>query len=120
MAPTYQLAVKHVFDRPNPREKRYANHLVHAAWQGSRIILRQTSPESEGIFDFMIQLHKACEGQWSRFVDVDQDYVISSSDLDAFLRYAAQFLAHVGNYHVSFVRPTKHYLALMLNLAGRG
>lgn len=98
MATTYQLRIKDVFECLSEREKRYAHHLARAAWLGSRIVLRQTSPESEGIYDFILRLHKACGGKWSKLADGD---VVGLRDVNAFLEYAAQFLAHLGNYYVS-------------------
>jgi dipeptidyl-peptidase-3 len=98
MAATYQLAISDVFDTLSAREKRYAHHLARAAWLGSRIVLRQTSPESEGIFDLILQLHKACNGRWSALVD---DAKVEQKEVDAVLEFAAQFLAHLGNYYVS-------------------
>ncbi|KAK4197328.1 dipeptidyl peptidase III [Triangularia verruculosa] len=102
MATTYQLAIKEVFDRLTPKEKRYAHHMARTAWLGSRIVTRQTSPESEGIYDLIFHLHKACQGDWSRFLHrTHQHDAVEPSDVDAFLEYAAQFLAHLGNYYVS-------------------
>lgn len=62
-ATTHQLATKELFDSFTQREKLYAHHLARAARHGSRIILRQTSPEGTSIFDFILELHKACEGR---------------------------------------------------------
>ncbi|KAH6621473.1 dipeptidyl peptidase III [Chaetomium sp. MPI-SDFR-AT-0129] len=96
MATTYQLNIKGVFDGLSPREKLYSHYLVQAVWHGSRIVLRQTSPESEGIFDFIIELHKACDGQWFELV---RENGVDSQDVKGFLDYAGQFLAHLGNYY---------------------
>ncbi|KAK1826080.1 dipeptidyl peptidase III [Podospora conica] len=96
MAATYQLHIKDIFDGLNPREQLYAHHLARAAWQGTRIVLRQTSPESEDIFDFILGLHVACRGEWSSLVNEDG---VSRADVDAFLDYAGQFLTHLGNYY---------------------
>ncbi|KAK4220726.1 peptidase family M49-domain-containing protein [Podospora fimiseda] len=85
MATTYQLQIKTIFNTLSPREKLYAHHLSQAAWQGSRIILRQTSPESAGIFDFILELHNASQGQWAKLTE--QTGV------------AGQFLSHLGNYY---------------------
>ncbi|KID94054.1 dipeptidyl peptidase III, partial [Metarhizium majus ARSEF 297] len=66
---THQLVIEGLFDGLTHREKLYAHYLARAAWYGSRIILRQTSPEGTGIFDFILELHKACKGQWNKLVD---------------------------------------------------
>ncbi|KAK3987106.1 dipeptidyl peptidase [Cladorrhinum sp. PSN332] len=65
-----------------------------AAWHGSRIVLQQTSPESECIFDFILELHKACEGQWSKLANEDG---VGREDVESFLDYAGQFLAHLDH-----------------------
>ena len=64
-----------------------------AAYSGSRIILRQVSPESEGIYDLIIALHESCGGDWKQLQDQTG---VSSEDVDGFLSYAAQFLGNLG------------------------
>jgi dipeptidyl-peptidase III len=66
-----------------------------ACFSGTRIILRQISPESEPIYDFIIALHNHCKGDWKA---VQKDAGLSDSELAAFLNYAAQFLGNNGNY----------------------
>jgi len=66
-----------------------------ASFAGHRIVLRQTSPESESIYDFILALHKASNGDWKSLAaraNVDEQ------GLAAFLQYAAQFLGNAGNY----------------------
>lgn len=71
--------------------------LCSAAWHGTRIILRQVSPESIEIFDFIIELHSCVAGDWDRLTRVAG---IMSTELAAFLEYAATFLSNIGNYYV--------------------
>ncbi|OAQ95982.1 hypothetical protein LLEC1_02851 [Akanthomyces lecanii] len=87
--PTQQLAIKDLFEVLSTREKLYAHHLAQAAWNGSRIILRQTSPEGTGIFDFIMELHKACQGQWNSLVELQG---VDPDDLTAFLEFAGLVL----------------------------
>ncbi|KAL2024244.1 hypothetical protein VTK56DRAFT_9400 [Thermocarpiscus australiensis] len=91
----FRLGVKSQFERLTAREKRYAHHLARAAWFGTRIILRQVSPESPRIFDFITELYRACGGNWDALVAPGD---ISNEDLDRFLKYAAMFLSNIGNY----------------------
>lgn len=70
---------------------------VRAAWHGARIILRQVSPESIDIFDFILELYQSCSGDWDMLV---AEGCIGQEDCDAFLDYAATFLSNVGNYYV--------------------
>jgi dipeptidyl-peptidase-3 len=67
-----------------------------AAWLGTRIILKQVSPESPAIFDFIVELHRTCSGNWNSFIGSH----VSQDDLQQFLIYAATFLSNVGNYYV--------------------
>jgi dipeptidyl-peptidase III len=94
-APVNQLGVKLLFDGLSEREKLFAHHLSRAAWHGSRIILRQTSPEGPGIFDFIMALYKSCEGRWNQLAY--QSGVILK-ELESFLEYCGHFLSNMGNY----------------------
>lgn len=66
-----------------------------AAFQGTRITLRQVSPESEHIYDLIISLYHACKGEWKVLAEKTG---VSNEDLQYFLEYAAQFLGNCGNY----------------------
>lgn len=57
------LAIKPHFDALNDKEKRYAHYISRAALSGTRINLRQVSPESEAIYDFILTLHMSCNGE---------------------------------------------------------
>jgi dipeptidyl-peptidase-3 len=58
-------------------------------------VLRQVSPESEHIFDFILALHKASGGDWKKLAE---QAGVDEQGLTAFLQYAAQFLGNAGNY----------------------
>lgn len=83
-----------------------------AAWHGTKIILRQVSPESTPIFDFIMELHALCRGDWKSLVGEDG---ITSHDCAAFLRYAATFLSNIGNYYVRIIRLLAVRSAFILN-----
>jgi dipeptidyl-peptidase-3 len=97
-AVVHQLVVKPVFDALEPREKRYAHHMARAAWHGSRIIMSQVSLESPAIFDFILDLHHACSGDWDSLVTQGG---ILPEELEAFLEYAGTFLCNLGNFYAS-------------------
>ncbi|KAM3443651.1 hypothetical protein MY4824_000537 [Beauveria thailandica] len=99
-ATVHQMLIKPMFDTLEPREKMYAHHMARAGWHGSRIIMRQVSAESPGIFDFIMDLYHACDGQWNRLVT---ECNITDRELQAFLEYAATFLCNLGNYYASLV-----------------
>lgn len=59
------LSIKPHFDALNNKEKKYAHYISRAALSGTRINLRQTSPESEAIYDFILALHENVKGDSS-------------------------------------------------------
>ncbi|TKA58649.1 hypothetical protein B0A55_12533, partial [Friedmanniomyces simplex] len=89
------LAIKKPFEALNDREKKYAHYLSRAAWSGTRVNLRQVSPESEGIYDFVVTLQRSCGGDWKQLASKAG---LSDEDLEHFLSYAAQFIGNAGNY----------------------
>lgn len=66
-----------------------------AAFSGTRIVLRQVSPESEFIYDFIIELHGQSNGDWEQ---LGKKSGLSNEELTQFLNYAAQFLGNCGNF----------------------
>lgn len=58
-------------------------------------MLRQISPESEPIYDFILALHEAAGGNWPSLAEKAG---ISEQELTYFLEYAAMFLGNAGNY----------------------
>ncbi|KAG9254826.1 peptidase family M49-domain-containing protein [Emericellopsis atlantica] len=93
----FRLDIASQFHHLTDREKRYAHHMARAAWFGTRIILRQVSPESPAIFDFILELHRTCSGAWGSLIGPD----VSSEDIRRLLTYAATFLSNVGNFYGS-------------------
>ncbi|KAI1123465.1 peptidase family M49-domain-containing protein [Nemania abortiva] len=90
----FRLDVEAQFGCLSATEKRYAHHMARAAWSGARIILRQVSPESIDIFDFILELYRSCSGNWSTLIEPG----VTAGDLHKFLTYAATFLSNIGNY----------------------
>lgn len=66
-----------------------------AAFTGSRVTLRQVSPESESIFDFIIELYNATSGDWKA---LQEKAGVADQDLSFALEYFVQFLGNCGNY----------------------
>jgi len=89
------LAIKPHFEALNPQEQKYAHYISVAAFAGTRIVLRQVSPESEAIYDFIIALHADCGGDYAT---VRKHAGVSEEDMKHYLSYAAQFLGNAGNY----------------------
>lgn len=69
--------------------------MCRAAFEGTRVTLRQVSPESEPIYDLILALYRACNGDWAGLAKKTQ---VSDEHLRHFLEYAAQFLGNCGNY----------------------
>ncbi|KAK8115951.1 hypothetical protein PG984_012453 [Apiospora sp. TS-2023a] len=95
----YRLEIAHLFNDLSEQEKLYSHYMARAAWSGARIILRQVSPESFAIFDFILALYQSCDGDWSSLVG--QGGVVTDQDISSFLEYAATFLSNIGNYYGS-------------------
>ncbi|KAJ2907008.1 peptidase family M49 [Zalerion maritima] len=90
-----RLEIEKHFDALSDQQKCYAHFISRASFQGNRIVLRQVSPESEPIYDFILALHKSCNGNWQA---VKAKAQVTDEDLTYFLEYAAQFLGNTGNY----------------------
>lgn len=81
-------------------------NIKRAAWNGTRIILRQVSPESSEIFDLIMALYQISgNGDWETLASRAN---VSMTELKIFLEYAAMFLGNIGNYDVSFLNLSFH------------
>lgn len=69
--------------------------MCSACFSGTRVTLRQCSPESEDIYDLIIGLYIHCKGDWK---SLQQEVNLSDGELQDFLNYSAQFLGNAGNY----------------------
>lgn len=59
--------------------------------------MRQVSSESQSIFDFILETHRACEGNWEHLA---RQVGLADEVMEYYLEYAAVFLANIGNYYV--------------------
>lgn len=57
-----RLEIKPHFEALSKQEKKYAHFISRAAFAGTRVNLRQVSPESEPFYDFLLALHEASGG----------------------------------------------------------
>ncbi|KAK3362927.1 putative dipeptidylpeptidase [Lasiosphaeria hispida] len=90
-----RLEIEKHFSNLSDKQKRYAHFISRASFAGNRIVLRQVSPESESIYDFIIALYGASAGDWKALA---LKAGVDEGGLSAFLQYAAQFLGNSGNY----------------------
>ena len=100
-APICNIPVAKAFVALSPKEKLYAHHMCRASFAGTRILLNQTSQESERIFDLIVALYNVARGNWQ---DLAAKAGVGRQDLEYFLDYAAMLFANVGNYRVSVSR----------------
>ncbi|THC96755.1 hypothetical protein EYZ11_003764 [Aspergillus tanneri] len=90
------LEVKPHFDNlKDVKLRKYAHYMSRAAFEGTRVTLRQVSPESEPIYDLIISLYWACHGDWTSLA---RKTGVRDENLRFFLEYSAQFLGNCGNY----------------------
>ena len=90
-----RLEIAPHFSALTPQQRRYAHHLSRAAFLGTRVTLAQVSPESVPIYDLIVSLHSACDGNYKR---LGKETGVSDEDVKEWLNYAAQFLGNCGNY----------------------
>ncbi|KAF3764814.1 putative dipeptidylpeptidase III [Cryphonectria parasitica EP155] len=90
-----RLEIAKHFDALTDKQKRYAHYISKSSFAGSRIQMRQVSPESEPIFDFILALHKSCDGDWKA---LGQKAGVTEEAVTFFLQYAGAFLGNTGNY----------------------
>ena len=81
-------------DQLSMKEEQYAHYMSKASQAGTRIVLRQVSHESEGLFDMIMDNHKHvmahCGGQYPKGShEHERRY---------YLEYCSQFLNNLGNY----------------------
>ncbi|KAL8993729.1 MAG: hypothetical protein Q9169_006126 [Polycauliona sp. 2 TL-2023] len=100
--PIHQLSIANAFNGLSPKEKLYSHHLARAAWSGTRIILRQVSPEANPIFDFIMELARVCQNQYAgSWTELAVTFDVPKVDMKSFLEYAARFLSNIGKYYGS-------------------
>lgn len=93
-APHIQLAIKDHFDALSDKEKKYAHHFSRASHLGTRVILRQVSPESEDIYNLILAIAESVKQDYSKLVSES----VSKDDVRSFLEYSSQFLSNLGNF----------------------
>ncbi|KAM4059717.1 peptidase family M49 domain-containing protein [Hirsutella rhossiliensis] len=90
-----RLEIESHFEALSDQQKRYAHFISKACFAGTRIVLRQLSPEAEPIYDLILALHRRCNGDWPSLAN---EASVDQSELTYFLEYAAMFLGNLGNY----------------------
>ncbi|EWC44354.1 hypothetical protein DRE_01180 [Drechslerella stenobrocha 248] len=94
-APVCRLEIKSHFDTLSAQEKLYAHHISKASFAGTRVVLRQVSPESEPLFDLVLAVAKYVSCDFSKLVGYAS---VSEDEVTKFVEFGAQVLANLGNY----------------------
>ncbi|KAI5810124.1 dipeptidyl peptidase III [Peziza echinospora] len=90
-----RLEIEPHFSNLETKEKLYAHYISRASFLGTRVTMRQISPESEGIFDLIVDLYKSVHGDWKKLGETTG---VSEENVKFWLEYAAGFLGNAGNY----------------------
>lgn len=90
-----RLEIAPHFEALNPQQKRYAHHLSRASLLGTRVTLAQVSSESIPIYDLIVALDKACNGDYSKLA---KETGVEQEKVAWWVEYAAMFLGNTGNY----------------------
>ncbi|CAO3581479.1 unnamed protein product [Absidia cylindrospora] len=97
-APFSLLEAKPFFDSLNNKEKTYANHMSRAAFEGTRIIIAQTNPAAEPIYDLILMVFSNKQGELADVIELEKKSGISPEAFEDLLQYAGQFLGNLSNY----------------------
>lgn len=92
-APIARIEAAKYFNDLTPKEQLYAHYFSKAGHWGTRAVLRSISPESEGIYDLILAVHKAVKGDYSSL-----EKQIGNEKVHQWLEYSSMFLANLGNY----------------------
>lgn len=85
-APIQMLSAKKYFENLTPKEQHYAHFMSKASHAGTRITVRQVSPNSEKVFDTILNIHKGLK-EYPKDEETTQ-----------YLEYASQFLSNLGEF----------------------
>jgi len=92
-APIARIEASKYFGDLTPKEQRYAHYFSKAGHWGTRVVMRSVSPESEDIYDLILTIHKAVNGDYSELKKN-----LGERPVQQWLEYASEFLANLGNY----------------------
>ncbi|KAI1751939.1 putative dipeptidylpeptidase III [Xylaria castorea] len=94
-ADIYSLEIRVHYDALSDKQKLYAHWMSRAAFEGTRIILRQNAAKAETIFDLIVALHHHCDGDWKA---LGHSAGVTDAEIQYFLEYSSMFLTNLGNY----------------------
>ncbi|KAK6353832.1 hypothetical protein TWF730_008255 [Orbilia blumenaviensis] len=94
-APVCRLEIQPHFDNLSAKEKLYAHHISKASFAGTRVVLRQVSPESEPLFDLILTVARHVGNDFSKIVEACS---VTEDEKEKFVEFGSQVLANLGNY----------------------
>ncbi|KAK6529299.1 hypothetical protein TWF281_008476 [Arthrobotrys megalospora] len=94
-APVCRLEIQPHFDNLSAKEKLYAHHISKASFAGTRVVLRQVSPESEPLFDLVLTVARHVGNDFSKIVEAAG---VTEDETTKFVEFGSQVLANLGNY----------------------
>ncbi|GAA5989450.1 hypothetical protein JCM10908_000478 [Rhodotorula pacifica] len=100
--PVCSLNIAESFKQLTKQEKNYAHYMSAASWAGARIIMRQTTPHAEKLFDLLIATFSTASSAGSAKLaaldELKSKAGVSDSDWADVLAYSAQVLSNLANF----------------------
>ncbi|KAI8342803.1 peptidase family M49-domain-containing protein [Chlamydoabsidia padenii] len=72
--------------------------MSRAAFEGTRIVMAQTNPQAESIFDLILKVFSNSHGQLTNVQALAQKSQVSPESFEQLLQYSGQFLGNLSNY----------------------
>ena len=91
-----QLNIGNSFKQLSLREQMYTYYLSQAAWSGAKITIKQRSPESTKIFEFLIEFFRRHR---NNKINIRQ---VSYQDWEHLENYTMLLFSNLGNYRAFF------------------
>ncbi|KAF7722684.1 hypothetical protein EC973_002847 [Apophysomyces ossiformis] len=96
--PFSRLEARSFFESLTDKEQKYAHYMSRASFEGTRIIVTQTNPKAEDIYDLILNVFTNQQGQLIDVQELATKSNVSKETFDQFLQYSAQFLGNLSNY----------------------
>ncbi|KAG0659062.1 hypothetical protein C6P46_005358 [Rhodotorula mucilaginosa] len=100
--PVCSLNIADSFKQLTQREKSYAHYMSAASWAGARIIMRQTTPQAEKLFNLLIATFSAAQSsepaKLAALEQLKSKSGVSDAEWADVLAYSAQVLSNLANF----------------------
>ncbi|KDE05261.1 hypothetical protein MVLG_04396 [Microbotryum lychnidis-dioicae p1A1 Lamole] len=98
--PVCSLGIGKAFEALTKQEKLYSHHLSLASWAGARVIMAQTSPHAEPIFDLLIAIFSSREDH-AKLADLNamkDKSQVGQQEWEDVLAYSAQVFSNLAHF----------------------